>query len=409
MQTTLADFIKNTPQGKEAEAILRACVHCGFCTATCPTYQLLGDELDSPRGRIYLIKQVLEGEAATSSMQMHLDRCLTCRACETICPSGVQYGHLVDIGRDVMQKQIGRNWVTRFKYGLLQRILLTPFLFDALLKAGQIIKPLLPSIIKQKIPSSIPAGKWPVSQHKRKMLILQGCVQPTLNSNIDAAAARVLDQIGIALIVAPRECCGAINYHLDQQRVGLDVMRRNIDTWWPYVEQGIEAIVMTASGCGVMVKDYAHLLRHDSTYAHKAKKISQLAKDISEVIALEKQTLLGKLENKKLSTKKIAFHSPCTLQHGMKIRGVIEEILTTADFELTEVPDSHLCCGSAGTYSLLQPKLSKQLKQNKIVALQSGLPHEIATANIGCLMHIQSGTALPVKHWIELVDQRLNS
>jgi glycolate oxidase iron-sulfur subunit len=411
MQTDLADFIKDTQQGKEADAILRACVHCGFCTAVCPTYQLLGDELDSPRGRIYLIKQVLEGETATAKMQLHLDRCLTCRACETVCPSGVQYGHLVDIGRDVIEKKVGRDPVAKLKMDFLRYVLLKPFLFDALLGIERMLRPLLPPSIRRKIPVvEINVEKnyaRLTGMHSRKMLVLQGCVQPVLNPNIDAAAARVLDQLGVSLIAVPRDCCGAINYHLNAQNEGLDDMRRNIDSWWPYVEQGIEAIVITASGCGVMVKEYGHLLRHDAAYADKAKKISALAKDVSEVIAAEKNNLMAKLQSKKTIPQKIAFHPPCTLQHGLKIRGVVEDILRGAGFDLTVVPDAHLCCGSAGTYSILQPVLSEQLKQNKLIALKSGAPEIIATANIGCLTHLQSGTDIKVKHWIELIDEQL--
>ncbi len=429
MQTHLADFIKDSPEGQEAEAILRNCVHCGFCLATCPTYQLLGDELDSPRGRIYLIKQVLEGAPVTQKTQLHLDRCLTCRACETVCPSGVQYGRLVDIGRGIVEKKVGRSFAAATVRYALRQTLPNPGVFASLLKLGRSARPLLPGVLRDSIPhikNSQPAGprfSQPSVQHQRKMLVLEGCVQPTLAPNINAAAARILDKLGISLIKAPKAgCCGAVSYHLNAQQEGLDYMRRNVDAWWPYVRMedegggevaaGVEAIVMTASGCGVTVKEYGHLLRHDPAYAEKAARISELTKDISEILEAETQALVPLLDRPLVSTgdakkTRLAFHSPCTLQHGMRIRGVAEKILVAAGFELTYVPDAHLCCGSAGTYSILQPELSQQLLKNKVTALESGQPIRIATANIGCLMHVRSGTSLPVEHWIEILDEKL--
>jgi glycolate oxidase iron-sulfur subunit len=417
MQTKLADFIKDSPEGLEAEEIIRACVHCGFCLATCPTYQLLGDELDSPRGRIYLMKQVLEGEPVTQKTQLHLDRCLTCRACETVCPSGVRYGRLVDIGRGIVEKKVGRSIVAGARRYALRQALPNPGLFASLLKLGQGIRPLLLGSLKDSIPP--PAQRitetksteaWPSARHTRRMLVLDGCVQPALAPNINAAAARVLDKIGISLIRAENAgCCGAVSYHLSAHQEGLGYMRRNVDAWWPYVGNGAEAIVMTASGCGVTVKEYGHLLRHDAAYAEKAARISELTKDISEVLEAEAPTLGPLLDRLPFGTKKtkLAFHSPCTLQHGMRIVGIAEKILIAAGFELTIVPDGHLCCGSAGTYSILQPALSQQLLENKVTALESGSPARIATANIGCLMHVRSGTSLPVNHWIEILDEKL--
>lgn len=411
MQTKLADFIRNSPQGQEADAILRSCVHCGFCLATCPTYQILGDELDSPRGRIYLMKQMLEGQLVTQKTQLHLDRCLTCRACETTCPSGVRYGALVDISRGIIEKQVKRNLGSAVLRYTLRKILPNPLLFNALLKAGQIVRPFLPQRFKRKIPvKPVPASAWPAEQHARKMLVLDGCVQPTLAPSINAATARVLNRLGISLIKAENAgCCGAVTFHLNAQQDGLDYMRRNIDAWWPFVEQkAIEAIVMTASGCGVTVKEYGHLLSHDANYAEKAANISALTKDISEVLLLETENLQELAKSRlELNQTKLSFHSPCTLQHGMKIRGVVERILMAVGFELTIVPNAHLCCGSAGTYSILQPELSQQLLKNKVIALESGKPAQVATANIGCLMHLQNGTSIPVKHWIELLDERL--
>ncbi|MDE2388099.1 MAG: glycolate oxidase subunit GlcF [Betaproteobacteria bacterium] len=413
MQTKLADFIKNSPQGEEADAILRSCVHCGFCLATCPTYQILGDELDSPRGRIYLMKQVLEGQPVTQKTQAHLDRCLTCRACETTCPSGVRYGALVDIGRAIVEKQVKRDIRSDVMRFTLRKVLPNAMLFNTLFKAGQAVRPLLPESLKRKIPRKFSSAKtWPAVRHARKMLVLDGCVQPALAPNINAATARVLDSLGISLIKAENAgCCGAVAFHLNAQEEGLDYMRRNIDAWWPQVERSeVEAIVVTASGCGVTVKEYGHFLQHDAAYAGKAAKISVLAKDIGEVLHAELENIAQLLAQRsvKAEKKRLSFHSPCTLQHGMRIRGVVEKILLAAGFELTIVLNAHLCCGSAGTYSILQPELSQQLLKNKVTALESGKPDQIATANIGCLMHLQTGTALSVKHWIELMDERLS-
>jgi glycolate oxidase iron-sulfur subunit len=409
MQTHLADFIRDTPAGREADAILRKCVHCGFCLATCPTYQLLGDELDGPRGRIYLMKQVLEGATATAKTQLHLDRCLTCRACETTCPSGVDYGRLLDIGRQVVDAQVGRGTGESVMRKALRTVLPHPSRFARLLKLGQLMRAGLPRALKRKIPLSARAIPWPTSSHARKMLVLEGCVQPSLSPITNAAAARVLDRLGIQLVRAPRAgCCGAVSYHLNAQTEGLDYARRNIDAWWPHVEQGIEAIVITASGCATMVAEYGHLLSRDPAYAEKAARVSALMKDVSEVIAAEKQRVLSLLNSKpETRNLKFAFHPPCSLQHGLRMKGKVEALLHGLGFDLTPVPDSHLCCGSAGTYSILQPELSQQLLDNKIAALTSGAPAAIVTANIGCQSHLQTATALPVMHWIEALDARL--
>ena len=408
MQTTLTETFKQTPEGQEAEAILRTCVHCGFCLATCPTYQLLGDELDSPRGRIYLMKQLLEGEDVSEKTQLHLDRCLTCRACETTCPSGVKYGRLVDIGRGLVESRVPRGFAATLKRKALAAVLPNPAIFKPALKLGQLARPLLPDLLKKKIPHSQPAQAWPAARHARKMLVLDGCVQPTLAPNINAATACVLDRLGISLIKSAQAgCCGAVAYHLNFQADGLGYMRRNIDAWWPYVENGVEAIVMTASGCGTTVKEYGHMLAQDPVYSKKAKRISTLTKDISEVITAEAHHFAELLVPKTKRNQKIAYHPPCSLQHAQKLKGIVEPLLVQLGFELTPVPDSHLCCGSAGTYSLLQPVLSQRLLSNKIDNLQLGKPSLIATANIGCQSHIQSATALPVKHWIELVAENI--
>jgi glycolate oxidase iron-sulfur subunit len=405
MQTNLADFIKNTPEGEEADAILRRCVHCGFCTATCPTYQLLGDELDGPRGRIYLIKQVLEGAQPTENTQLHLDRCLTCRNCESTCPSGVEYGRLIDIGRKVVEQKVPRGFVQRAKRSALKTVLPRKWLFTPLFKTGQAVRGILPESLRHKLPRSAPAGAWPVREHARKMLVLEGCVQPAMAPNINAAAARVLDALGVQLLVASNAgCCGALRFHLNAQEAGLDDMRRNVDAWWPHVEQGVEAIVMTASGCGVTVKEYGHLLAHDAAYAAKAARISALCRDLCEVL----EPLAAELKSAgKPRAHKVAYHPPCTLQHGQQLRGKVETVLRAAGIEVSLCADSHLCCGSAGTYSVLQPELATKLRNNKLAHLQATGAETIVSANIGCLTHLQSGTETPVRHWIELIDEML--
>ena len=405
MQTNLADFIRDTQEGQEADAILRKCVHCGFCTATCPTYQLLGDELDGPRGRIYLIKQVLEGKPATEKTQLHLDRCLTCRNCESTCPSGVSYGRLVDIGRSIVEKKVSRPFAQQVVRTALKEILPRKHVFEPAMKLGQAVRALLPAALKNKVPIARDPGRWPTRTHARKMLLLDGCVQPSMSPNINAATARVLEALDVQLLLAPKAgCCGAIRYHMNDQEGSLDDMRNNIDAWWPYVEAGVEAIVMTASGCGVTVKEYGHLLAHDPVYAERAQKISTLTKDLSEILPEFTQQLAAKVTVK----KRVVYHPPCTLQHGQQIRGKVEDVLRAIGVDVTLCADSHLCCGSAGTYSVLQPELSYKLRDNKLRNLKATGAQEIVSANIGCLTHLQSGTDTTVRHWIELIDQHLS-
>ena len=417
MQTNLSDAAKTLSRADEAEQILRSCVHCGFCNATCPTYQLVGNELDGPRGRIYLIKQMLEGEPVTQKTQLHLDRCLTCRNCETTCPSGVSYHALLDIGRAELERRIERPASERLLREGLRRVIPNPAVFRALLKTGQAMRPFLPAALGRKIPkrsarSNAGTKPRPASRHPRKMLMLEGCVQPALSPNTNAAAARVLDRLGISIVNARQAgCCGATDYHLNAQEAGLARARRNIDAWWPAIEAGAEAIVQTASGCGAFVKEYGHLLRHDPRYASKAQRVSELARDLVEVLAnepldqLQADPLPAKLSNQ--AWQKIAFHCPCTLQHAQKLGGAVESILQRLGFDLTAVPDAHLCCGSAGTYSITQPELAERLRNNKLDALESGKPEMIVTANIGCQTHLDGAGRTPVRHWIELVEASL--
>ena len=405
MQTRLAAEYQGSADGAAAEAILRKCVHCGFCTATCPTYQLLGDELDSPRGRIYLIKQVLEGEAPSAKTQLHLDRCLTCRSCETTCPSGVEYGHLVDIGRKLVDAKVPRSRPQRALRWALKEGITSP-LFAPAMKLGQALRGLLPPALKSKVPARQGSGNWPSQEHRRKVLLLAGCVQPAMLPNINSATARVLDAAGIQSVVARGAgCCGAVRYHLNDQEGGKQQMRTNIDAWWPHVEAGVEAIVMNASGCGVTVKDYGHALQDDPVYAQRATRISALTRDLSELLPDLAQALAGRLS---VASGSIAWHPPCTLQHGQQLRGGVEKHLAAMGFSIALAPsEPHLCCGSAGTYSVLQSEIAYQLRDRKLGALAELKPHTIVSANVGCITHLQSGTSTPVRHWIELLDDAL--
>jgi glycolate oxidase iron-sulfur subunit len=403
MQTSLTQDLLTTAAGRQADEILRNCVHCGFCNATCPTYQLTGDELDGPRGRIYLIKQVLEGQRPSARTQLHLDRCLTCRACETTCPSGVDYHRLLDTGRELVEQAVPRTLPARLLRRVLRLILPWPARFTPLLRSGQLLRPVLPAVLKRRIPAYRKDRRTlPARQHARTMLLLNNCVQPALAPQIDTATIRVLDALGIqAKTITGSGCCGALSQHLGAAGEARGFMRRNIDAWWPALEQGAEAIVITASGCAPMVKDYGQLLAADPAYADKARRVSELARDISEVIAGEAITAIL---NQPAGARQIAFHSPCTLQHAQRINGTVEQILEQAGYELTAVANSHLCCGSAGTYSILQPEMAATLRDNKLGSLQAGRPAMIATANIGCLTHMASHAEVPVRHWIELLD-----
>jgi len=406
MQTQLADFIKDTPEGQEANAILRKCVHCGFCTATCPTYQLLGDELDGPRGRIYLIKRVLEGEMPTAKTQLHLDRCLTCRNCETTCPSGVQYGRLVDIGRHVVDSKVERGMMQKLTRTLLKEGL-TSAAFAPAMKLGQTLRPLLPASLQAKVPPRQDPGVWPTRTHPRKVVMLAGCVQPAMQPNINSATARVLDALGIETVVPPAAgCCGAIRHHLDDQAGGLDDARRNIDAWVAALDAGAEAIMMNASGCGAMVKEYAHLLHGDPVYAARARRVSEATRDLAEFLPALGEELRARIGTTG-SAQRVVFHPPCTLQHAQKVKGVVEELLASLGAEVAPAGESHFCCGSAGTYSVLQPELSIQLRDRRLSHLNAPQPQVILSANIGCITHLQSGTETRVMHWVEWLDERL--
>ena len=409
MKTELSPKLLDNEELTLADSILRSCVHCGFCNATCPTYQLIGDENEGPRGRIYLIKQMLEGNPVSASTRDHLDHCLTCRNCETTCPSGVKYSQLLDIGRKTVEEVSSRDFKSRLLRKTLRITLPRRRLFSTLFGLGRAFKPLLPGSIKKKIPKRVARGQLPIAEHRRKMLILEGCVQPALSPDINAATARVLHKLGISLL-SPKSagCCGAVSQHLTAEDEAQAYMKRNIDAWWPDIENGAEAIVITASGCGVMVKEYAHYLRNDPDYAEKAQRVSALCKDISEIIDKEVRDKPESAKDAlKANTKhgKISWHPPCTLQHGQKINGVVENILGNLGYDLLAVKDAHLCCGSAGTYSMLEADLSRQLQANKIKNLQEKQPEMIVTANIGCQTHLQEVSKVPVIHWIHLLDQ----
>ncbi|MCX8048407.1 MAG: glycolate oxidase subunit GlcF [Methylohalobius sp.] len=399
MYLELASKFKNHPQAYDAAQIIRSCVHCGFCNATCPTFRVLGDELDGPRGRIYQIKSLLEGQKATVHIQNHLDRCLTCRGCETTCPAGVRFGRLLDLGRHIVEAQVKRPWRQRLLRWGLRHFVPYPGRIAPWVRLARFVRLGLPKAWVSRLP---PPNQpiWPAPAHSRRMLVLDGCVQAVLAPQINAAAAKVLDGLGISLLPAPKAgCCGALSYHLGAQEDGLIFAKRNIDAWWPYVEQGIEAIVTTASGCGLMVKEYGQLLTDDPRYAEKASVVSALVKDICEVLAG-----LPKLEQfRPQQSLKIAFQSPCTLQHGLRLAGRVEELLQRLGYELAPVPDAHLCCGSAGAYSILESKIAAELRRAKIAALESSHPDLIATANIGCFLYLKPVATRPVIHWIELL------
>ena len=400
MQTNLAPKFQQGRHAEAIETILRKCVHCGFCNATCPTYQIRGDELDGPRGRIYQMKQFFEGEPANPEMLKHLDRCLTCHACETTCPSGVIYTHLLEIGKTSIERELPRPWWDRARRWGIVRFINSGWLFALAVKIGQTFVPILPA----KLRASVPARQTPVdrinAQHSRKVLMLGGCVQPTLAPNTNARASNLLNKFGIEVIELPENlCCGAAALHTSEPEYGMRQVKRLIDSWWPHIEAGAEAIVVTATGCGVTVKDYEHLLADDADYVAKAKKVSLLYRDLTELVEAE----IEAMDPVEMPAKRVAVHTPCSMQHGLGITNRVETLLAKAGYEICAVAEGHLCCGSSGTYSMLQPVLGTQLRTNKIRALSINQPDIIATANIGCQMHLAQDNNLPVVHWIELL------
>lgn len=409
MHVRLTDELRGTADGDAAAAILGRCVHCGFCTAACPTYRVLGDELDGPRGRIYLIRSALEGAPAGVSTQEHLDRCLTCRACEPACPSGVEYGRLLDVGRRVVDAQVPRPWSQRAVRALMRATLTRPLLFAGLVGVGQAFAPLLPRAWRRLLPvRRAPMRAWPSARHERRVLLLAGCVQPGLAPNVAVATARVLDRLGVASVVASEAgCCGALRQHLGDPDGALAAARRNVDAWWPHVQSGIDAVVMNASGCGAQVREYAHLLRGDPAYAERAARIVALTCDVAEFVASRLDELPARSASAP-SAQRVVFHPPCTLQHAQRVRGAVERVLVRLGATVVPFADAQVCCGSAGTYSLLQPRIARELRDRKLAALAAAAPDEILSANVGCIAHLASAAGVPVRHWIEWADDVLS-
>ncbi len=401
MHVALHDTLASDRRAVDASGLISACVHCGFCLATCPTDLDTGDERDSPRGRIYLVKQLLEQGEASAITRTHLDRCLTCRSCETTCPSGMQYGHLADLGRALVEEQAPRSLPERGLRRVLRAVLRRPRVFGALLHCGQWLRPVLPKVIARKVAPRQYPGDWPAPRHPRRMLVLAGCVQSAATPGTNAAAARVLDRLGISLVEVPRAgCCGAVDYHLAAHEAGKAAARRNIDAWWGELESGAEAIISTASGCGAMLADYATLLADDADYAPRAARVSAAHRDLAEVLAAEDLDRLCTSP----TDEAIAVHIPCSQQHALGHPTLVREVLAGCGFSLAATRDDHLCCGSAGTYSLLQPAASERLRERKLDALCGAKPAQIATANVGCQLHLGEAAQVPVRHWIELLD-----
>jgi glycolate oxidase iron-sulfur subunit len=400
MQTTLAPKIRQSRHAQAIESILRKCVHCGFCNATCPTYQLGGDELDGPRGRIYQMKQYFEGEEANAEMLKHLDRCLTCRSCETTCPSGVHYSHLLEIGKEMIEVELPRSRFDRLRRAVIVRFINSGWVFASTIRIGQALAGMVPVGIRRSIPQRQVAVPRSQAQHSRKVLMLAGCVQPALAPNTNTRAINLLDKLGLEVIELQQNlCCGAAAMHTSEPEYGLRQVKQLIDQWWPHIESGVEAIVVTATGCGVSVRDYARLLGDDPDYAEKAKKVSSLYRDLIEVV----ETNSDAIDVPGAAERRVAVHTPCSMQHGLGLNNRVEELLAKIGYQICRIEDGHLCCGSAGTYSMLQPAISSQLQRNKVQALTVDQPDVIATANIGCQLQLAQGNNTPVVHWIELI------
>lgn len=405
MQTTIHSTFANSGDAQSAEKILRSCVHCGFCNATCPTYLELGDERDGPRGRIYLIKQFLESGEVSRTSQRHLDRCLGCLACETTCPSGVEYGVLLDIGRDMIDQRVDRPLHQRFTRRLLRLIVPKRTIFAVLLRVGHVLRRILPSRIRAIVPSR--QRKMPIiaAKHTRKVVLLDGCVQAAATPNTNAAASRVLDTLGISTVRVPAVgCCGAVSYHLTAHGEARDTFIRNIDALIPLLDSGVEKIVSSASGCTAMLKKYGKVMAEDRGYAELACKVADMTVDLSEMLS-DEDTSQFTVEG----TTPVALHCPCTLTHDLGQAGTLRELMQRCGVNLTQTRDDHLCCGSAGTYSILQPMLGRTFLYNKIDALLIGSPARIVTANVGCQMHISSASPVPVLHWVELLAECLKA
>jgi len=400
MRTVLDARVAGTSGGAIAEQALRACVHCGMCNATCPTYQLTGDELDGPRGRIYLMKQVLEGTAPTRLSLDHLDSCLSCRACETTCPSGVQYHRLYDIGHAAVAEAVGRPWPQRLQRRAIRWLSTNPGLFRLAVILGRSVRFALPAALRSKLPAPVAAGPRPQSDHARTMLMLTGCVQSAVAGHFNATTARVFDRLGIRLVEAPRAgCCGAVDFHLDAAEAAKAKARSNLDAWAPLIAAGAEALIVTSSGCAAFIRDYPDVLRDDPAYAPLARLAADLVRDPLQVLAEAELT-----PRRAPTEPRIAVHEPCTLQHGLKLTGGIAALLRRLGYDPQPVADSHLCCGSAGAYALTQPEMSARLKVNKLAALNASSPAAIYTANIGCWLQLGEDSPAPVRHWIEAVD-----
>ncbi len=401
MQTALPPDLLQTPDGREADRILRSCVHCGFCTAVCPTYQLLGNEMDGPRGRIYLIKQLLEGKPAGKETRLHLDRCLTCRACEASCPSSTRYARLLDIGRERIEAGPGRPPGERLRRRLLRLVMLNPLLLRTAVAAGRLFAPVLPQRLRRQLGDGERIAEPPGRAGSRRMILLRGCAQPELAPEIDAAAARLLGSLGITLEPLPGSgCCGALSHHLGAVEEGRALARRNIARWSEALQAGAEGIVATASGCALHLREYDWVMRGRSEQEQAA----GVARSVVEIARLLLEEAGDRLRRRSGVPERIAFQAPCTLQHGLGEAATVKRLLERAGFTLCEVQEEHLCCGSAGSYSLLQPEISRTLLEWKLASLEQGEAELIATANIGCLLHLRSEATLPVRHWLELIE-----
>ena len=397
MQTNIHPDLISLPKVQEADAILRKCVHCGFCTATCPTYQLLGDELDGPRGRIYLIKNFLEDSIISDNSIAHLDRCLTCRACETTCPSGVEYGRLLDIGREFVKEHANRPLRSRLLTFALRLVVPRPVLFAPLLKLGQFLRPILPGFLQPHVPIKMPVLHQVEHVTGANVVLLSGCVQSAATPNVVASLLKVLRHQGTDAEVLQEGCCGALDYHLSAHEAGMRKMKALIDQLYPRIDQ-IDYIVSSATGCGVTIRDYPEILQYDAEYSDKARAIADKLVDPIEIVSEEAI---------EVTPTRVAVHTPCSMQHGLGLTGAVEKLLGDMGFDIAPHKEGHLCCGSAGTFSILQPELSQQLKARKLKVLGEGKPDVIVTANVGCQLQLKEGANVPVMHWIELLAEQV--